>query len=150
MRGSGIPWFSIPFVVLVACSGGIAAAQDIVPGETARTVQEEEFLERVDDEDASVNVAEILSWLHENPIDLNTARQDELQSIPGITAEEAETILRARENQGEFTSVDELSHLVDGDEILARIRPYVFVHIASAHDRATAHPRSRDCDPTRV
>jgi hypothetical protein len=145
MRGSGIPWFSVPFLVLVACSGGTAAAQDIVPGETARTVQEEEFLERVDDEDASVNVAEILSWLHENPIDLNTARQDELQSIPGITAEEAETILRARENQGEFTSVDEISSLADGDEILARIRPYVFVHIASAHDRATAHPRMIFC-----
>lgn len=59
-------------------------------------------------------------------LDLNTADQAALETLPGIGEALAQRILAYREAYGPFSSVDELQ-AVDGigPGILARLRPYV-------------------------
>ena len=59
-------------------------------------------------------------------LDLNTADQAALETLPGIGEALAQRILAYREAHGPFSSVDELQ-AVDGigPGILARLRPYV-------------------------
>jgi competence protein ComEA len=59
-------------------------------------------------------------------VNLNTATQAELESLPGIGPVTAQSILEWREANGRFTSVEELLE-VDGigDATLADIAPYV-------------------------
>ncbi len=59
-------------------------------------------------------------------LDLNTADQAALETLPGIGEALAQRILAYRETHGPFSSVDELQ-AVDGigPGILARLRPYV-------------------------
>lgn len=59
-------------------------------------------------------------------LDLNTADQAALETLPGIGKALAQRILSYRETYGPFSSVDELQ-AVDGigPGILARLRPYV-------------------------
>ena len=59
-------------------------------------------------------------------LDLNTADQAALETLPGIGKALAQRILAYREAHGPFSSVDELQ-AVDGigPGILARLRPYV-------------------------
>ena len=140
MTDPGIRWFWILALAAVVQKFGDAVAQEVQPEETARTVPEEEVLELIDDEDASVSVSEILSWLHENPIDLNSARQDDFLSIPGLTLEEADAIVRARDEMGGFAIVDDISRLTGGEEMLARIRPYVYLPQTNVGRSANAHP----------
>ncbi|RPH35653.1 hypothetical protein EHM92_05835 [bacterium] len=114
-------------LAFAVCCGSGARAQDPVPGNPSLGASEEELFELIDDEEATVNVAEMLSWLHENPIDLNSAQREDLLSIPGMTGEEADAILHSRESEGQFASVARIRRLPGGEEILGRIRRYVFV-----------------------
>ena len=61
-------------------------------------------------------------------LELNTADQAALETLPGIGEALARRILAYRETYGPFSSVDELQ-AVDGigPGILARLRPYVTV-----------------------
>jgi competence ComEA-like helix-hairpin-helix protein len=45
-------------------------------------------------------------------IDLNRASSDELTRLPGIGRARAESILRAREERGEFAAIEELEDLL--------------------------------------
>jgi hypothetical protein len=103
-------------------------AQDPAAGDASPGVSEEEFLDLIDEEDAAVAAAERFSWLRENPIDLNSAQRDELLSIPGMTGEEADAILSAREREGRFASVRDIARVPGGAQLLLRIRPYVVAH----------------------
>ena len=62
------------------------------------------------------------------PLELNTADQAALETLPGIGEALAQRILAYRETYGPFSSVDELQ-AVDGigPGILARLRSYVTV-----------------------
>lgn len=61
-------------------------------------------------------------------IDLNSATQKELETLPGIGEEKAKAILSEREKLGGFKSLDELSR-VSGitRNILNQIKPYLSV-----------------------
>jgi len=64
----------------------------------------------------------------EFPLDLNTARAQELQLLPGIGAVKAAQILEFRDSLGGFTNVDELVKVKGiGPKTLEKLRPYVEV-----------------------
>ena len=61
------------------------------------------------------------------PLDLNTAEQDALESLPGIGPTKASEILAYREKVGQFYSVEELLNIPGiGQATLENIRDYLF------------------------
>jgi competence protein ComEA len=61
-------------------------------------------------------------------VDLNTATQEQLETLPGIGPVTAAAILQYRSENGAFTSVDQLLDVSGiGDVTLADIRAYVHV-----------------------
>lgn len=64
----------------------------------------------------------------DGPLDLNTADQDALEELPGVGPVTAEHILAWREENGQFTTVDELMEVSGiGEKTLATLRPHVRV-----------------------
>lgn len=62
------------------------------------------------------------------PLDLNTADQAALEELPGVGPVTAEYILAWREENGQFTTVDELMEVSGiGEKTLATLRPHVRV-----------------------
>ena len=62
------------------------------------------------------------------PLDLNTASQEALESLPGIGPTKAEDILAYRGAHGPFTSVDELVKVSGiGEATVESIRDYLYV-----------------------
>lgn len=62
------------------------------------------------------------------PVDLNTATQEQLETLPGIGPVTAASILQWRTENGAFTSVDQLLDVSGiGDVTLANIKAYVHV-----------------------
>ena len=62
------------------------------------------------------------------PLDLNTADQAALEELPGVGPVTAEHILAWREENGQFTTVDELMEVSGiGEKTLATLRPHVRV-----------------------
>jgi hypothetical protein len=102
-------------------------AQDAGRSNASPGVPEEECLELIDDEEAAMIAAERFSWFRENPVDLNRAQRDELLCIPGMTGEAADTILSIRERKGRLSSVQEIAGMPGGEQIFARVSPFVFV-----------------------
>ena len=61
-------------------------------------------------------------------IDINTAPAVELQRLPGIGEKRARDIVARREEQGNFTSVEDLTGIPGiGEGILAGIRDYITI-----------------------
>lgn len=59
-------------------------------------------------------------------VNINTAGQSELETLPGVGPVTAQAILQWRSDNGAFTSVDELLEVSGiGDATLAKIAPYV-------------------------
>ncbi len=62
------------------------------------------------------------------PVNLNTATQAELETLPGIGPVTAQSILAWRADNGAFTAVEELLEVSGiGDATLADMAPYVYV-----------------------
>ncbi len=62
------------------------------------------------------------------PVNVNTADQTQLETLPGIGPVTAASILDWRSDNGSFSSVDELLEVSGiGDATLADIEPYVYV-----------------------
>ena len=63
-----------------------------------------------------------------NPLNLNTATAKELQVLPGIGPKIAERIVKYREKNGPFSSVDDLTKVKGiGQKKLEKIRPFLKV-----------------------
>jgi competence protein ComEA len=59
-------------------------------------------------------------------VNINTADQTTLETLPGVGPVTAQAILQWRSEHGGFTSVDELLEVSGiGDATLAKIAPYV-------------------------
>ncbi|PIS26034.1 MAG: hypothetical protein COT45_01325 [bacterium (Candidatus Stahlbacteria) CG08_land_8_20_14_0_20_40_26] len=76
--------------------------------------------------ETSEEMIELLESLLENPVDVNTATKKNLLSIPFITEEIADGIIRARETRGGFTDKDSFRKLIPLI-IYERIEPFVVV-----------------------
>lgn len=62
------------------------------------------------------------------PVDINTAGVEELATLPGIGEKLAERIVKYREDNGDFTSVDDLVNVSGiGEGKLEALRDYVSV-----------------------
>ncbi len=105
-------------------------AQDPVPTDTLTIPQElelEQVLEDVTLDAEDSQLIDLLTFLAENPLDLNTASEDELLQIPGLTPLAIHQIITQRE-QRRFASVDELRGLdIIDDDVFARVRPFLTV-----------------------
>lgn len=73
---------------------------------------------------------------HENPVltvDINSASERELQSLPGIGAVKAARIIEVRDRLGGFHSIDELDSVEGiGPRLLDKLRPLVTLETADA------------------
>jgi competence ComEA-like helix-hairpin-helix protein len=59
-------------------------------------------------------------------VNINTANQETLQSIPGIGAKKAADIVKYREKNGRFKRIDELVNVTGiGEKTLDKILPYI-------------------------
>lgn len=68
---------------------------------------------------------ERLAWLHEHPLDINRASIPELLTIPGISAEEADSIAALRKELHHFSSWHQLDFPgTDGMPLAEKLQPY--------------------------
>ena len=75
-----------------------------------------------------VNLNVDLDSEYDYPLDLNTATQEALESLPGIGPTKAEDIIAYRDLHGRFTSVDELSNVSGiGEVTVESLREYLYV-----------------------
>ncbi len=64
------------------------------------------------------------------PVNINTASQEELESLPGIGKSYAQRIIEYRETIGEFTSVEELVNVKGiGEKTLEKLKPFLELEI---------------------
>lgn len=62
----------------------------------------------------------------DNPVNINIATLDELESLPGIGAAKAQLILAYRTQNGNFTSIDQLDNIKGiGAITIEKLRPYI-------------------------
>ncbi|MFQ6675981.1 MAG: ComEA family DNA-binding protein [Fidelibacterota bacterium] len=66
-----------------------------------------------------------LELLMRNPLDLNRVDATELEGIPLVTSPDAALIIRARDSQGGFQSVDEAREIAGLSVVTARLLPLV-------------------------
>ncbi|MDD2889201.1 MAG: helix-hairpin-helix domain-containing protein [bacterium] len=92
----------------------------------------------------SDNLADELQTLKDNPISINTAKEQEFLSIYWITPELAKSIIQTRQTSGEFKKINELKN-VPGmtGEILKLITPYIRVDVPQKHDNYSIQMRQR-------
>jgi len=63
-----------------------------------------------------------------SPININTASETQLRSLPGIGASKAKAIVEYRETFGEFASVDSITKVKGiGNKLLAKFRDNIEV-----------------------
>jgi Helix-hairpin-helix motif len=114
---------SILFVVL---------SNNIIPQtDTNYTTTEDilnNLLEESQDEDISSNLYDILEDLLQNPVNINTASNGELQEIPYIDFSTAEQIISHRNKYGMFFSTSELYSIQEiSPDLIKKIIPFVTV-----------------------
>lgn len=87
----------------------------------------ERMLEEITQDAGDSQLLELLSSLEEHPLDLNTATQEELQQLPGLTSILAFAIVRSRD-RAPFEHVEDLMR-VEGvtEELLTRFRRFLRV-----------------------
>lgn len=63
-----------------------------------------------------------------SPINLNTATQAQLESLPGIGAKAAERILEFRQKNGSFKKIEDLMNVKGiGEKNFLKLKPYITV-----------------------
>lgn len=92
---------------------------------------EEKILEDQAESSDQSELVETILQLRENPINLNTAELQTLETIPGITATQAIEIVNYRKRHGAFTSVAELLSVPEMDtDTFGTIQDLVTVTVA--------------------
>ena len=89
---------------------------------------EEKILEEQAESSEQSELVELILWLRENPVNLNTAEQQTLETIPGLTVKQSMEILKYRQEKGSFSAVDELLNVPEMDqETFENVRELVSV-----------------------
>lgn len=66
--------------------------------------------------------------LQESSIQINFAKQSELERLPGIGAVKASKIIEYRNKNGKFNSIDELENVLGiGKKTIEKISPYIYL-----------------------
>jgi len=104
------------------CVVRIGLAQiDIQPGS-------EDLFDRIENEVEELDELDDLQWLQEHPYDLNRVTRFQLQSLPGVSAEDANKVVTYRRKVSRFGSLEELERIPDLDKRVARrIKPFVMI-----------------------
>ena len=89
---------------------------------------EEKILEEQAESLEQSELVELILWLRENPVNLNTAELQTLETIPGLTVKQSMEILKYRQKQGPFTTVADLLNVSEMDqETFENVRELVSV-----------------------
>ena len=68
-----------------------------------------------------------------SPINLNTATEAQLESLPGIGAKAAQRILEFRQKNGSFKKIEDLMNVKGiGEKNFLKLKPYITVGTAKA------------------
>lgn len=67
-----------------------------------------------------------LSAQAEEPVNVNTATQEQLIAVPGLSPELAQAIIKYREEMGDIQNLDELTEIPGiSKDLLGKIKPYL-------------------------
>lgn len=131
--------YSIILLLFMMMLPSLLAAQTAAPDSSAAVEEDiERALESFDPDDADIDpeaLAQYLTDLAANPVNINAAGLGELLGLPGINVRLAQGMLEYRE-QKPFESIDELLEVRGlGAATLERVRPYVTLGSRSALTR---------------
>jgi hypothetical protein len=143
----GIKWIvvvvSISHLLSMRC-GGMTTA-DVPPvfftGDSANVADLEDVLEQSLGLDADPELLARCLWLYDHPLDINSATQEELFGIPGVSASDVEAVQRHRRSHRPFREVMEVAN-VEGLSARAWRLMHPYVTVSSAH-RPLLDQRSR-------
>lgn len=125
----------------------------LTPGAIEDIPRAEDLFDQIETEPDDIELMDHLLWLEQQPYDLNTVRREELESIPGVTPEEARAVIEFRESVKRIVSVDQLL-LIEGigETVHGKISSYVTVNEPESIRSSTARLRTRvssDLQPRR-
>lgn len=98
--------YIIPIFQLVMLSNNLFSQTDTNYIKTEEILND--LLEETQEEEITSDLYDLMEYLMRNPVDLNTAGQNEFQRIPFIDFSTAEIIISHRNKYGKFFSVNEL------------------------------------------
>ena len=116
----------------------------LTPGTIEDIPRAEDLFDHIETEPDDIELMDRLLWLEQHPYDLNTVSREELESIPGVTPEEARVVVGFRKSVKRFTSVDQLM-LIEGigETLYRKISSYVIVYDPDVVRSSTATLRTR-------
>ena len=77
------------------------------------------------------------------PVNLNTATQEQLESLPGVGAKAAERILEYRQKNGNFKKIEDLMNVQGiGEKSFLKLKPQVVVKALDRRAKALKLPSS--------
>jgi hypothetical protein len=130
----GIKWIvlvvSISHLLSMRCVGMTTANIDsvFVTGDSASVLDLEDVLEQSLGLEFDPELLARCLWLHDHPLDINAATQEELLGIPGVTASDVEAVERHRRSHRPFREVIEVANVEGlGARAWALMRPFVTV-----------------------
>lgn len=105
-----------------ACEDSLNQAQEITDGQMIKIVTEEEASQGGEESGSE-------EFDSDDRINLNTAKAEELMTLPGIGASKAQSILSYRDEKGGFSSIEEIMEITGIKEgVFSKIKDYIIVN----------------------
>ena len=105
-----------------ACEDSLNQAQEITDGQMIKIVTEEEASQGGEESGSE-------EFDSDGRINLNTAKAEELMTLPGIGASKAQSILSYRDEKGGFSSIEEIMEITGIKEgVFSKIKDYIIVN----------------------